>query len=54
MQSVDNLERSAVVLAFIAVRLLQLRDWLEPGGQEGLSSSTAGISSCAGVLDELE
>ena len=54
MQSADNLERTAVVLAFIAVRLLQLRDWLEPGGQEGLSSSTAGISSCAGVLDELE
>ena len=53
MQSADNLERTAVVLAFIAVRLLQLRDWLEPGGQEGLSSSAAGARSCAGVLEEL-
>ena len=54
MQSADTLERTAVVLAFIAVRLLQLRDWLEPGGQEGVMSSAAGASSCTGVLDELE
>lgn len=54
MQSADNLERMAVVLAFIAVRLLQLRDWLDHSGQAGLSISAAGASSCAGVLEELE
>ena len=51
--SAANLERMAVVLAFIAVRLLQLRDWLDHGADDGRSITAAAASSCAGVLDEL-
>lgn len=54
MQSADNLERMAVILAFIAVRLLQLREWLDSATGKGLSVEAAGQVSCAGVLEEME
>ncbi len=58
MQSADNLERIAVVLAFVAVRLLQLREVLElPAAvsNEGPPRARAAPKlSCAGVLDEAE
>ena len=54
MQTADNLERIAVMLAFVGVRLLQLREWLASTPGEGESARAAGECSCAGVLDELE
>lgn len=58
MQCADNLERTAVVYAFIAVRLLQLREVLELS--EGVSDRAESPGqavppvSCAGVLEEAE
>jgi hypothetical protein len=58
MQGADNLERMAVVLAFIAVRLLQLREVLElPQAQPDKAPSPGRAAprvSCAGVLEEAE
>ena len=42
------------VLAFIAVRLLQLRECMEPGEDTTLPTPSAGAGTCAGVLDDLE
>lgn len=49
MQSPHNLERIAVVLAFVAVRLLQLREVLEND-----SAALPHDTSCAGVLSTEE
>ncbi len=50
MQSADNLERMAVVLAFVAVRLLQLREALdEPAAAKGRADR-----SCTEVLSAAE
>lgn len=58
MQEVGNLERMAVVLAFIAVRLLQLREVLEVPSADSKPSDSpeqaAPWLSCAGVLEEVE
>lgn len=58
LQSRENLERMAVVLAFIAVRLLQLREVLEHPGAVSPEGRAAGPRapgiSCAGVLEEAE
>lgn len=58
MQSAANLERMAVVLAFVAVRLLQLREGLEGpqpvSDKEKAPGKRAPRISCAGVLDETE
>ena len=56
MQSAQNLERMAVILAFIAVRLLQLREVLErpPSDRHRAPGSLPREGSCAGVLDEVE
>jgi len=52
MQSADNLERTVVILAFIAVRLLQLRElFAEP---DVAVAGTVPEVSCAGVLDTVE
>ena len=42
MQTADNLERIAVVLAFVAIRLLQLRELFEEGAEV----------SCDEILDK--
>ena len=42
------------MLAFVGVRLLQLREWLASTPGEGESARAAGECSCAGVLDERE
>lgn len=58
MQSAANLERMAVILGFIAVRLLQLREVLEvprPVSDKAQAPGRAAPKiSCAGVLDEAE
>jgi len=58
MQWAANLERMAVVSAFIAVRLLQLREVLEFSQADSDKGESAGQRvpnvSCAGVLDEAE
>lgn len=50
MQSADNLERVAVILAFIAVRLLQLREALE----EDTGHATRASRPCTDVLSAPE
>jgi len=52
MQSVENLERTAVVLAFIAVRLLQLRELFDTPAVA--VAETPPPLSCAGVLEQVE
>lgn len=58
MQWADNLERMAVVCAFIAVRLLQLREVLELSQAVSDKANPPGRAaakvSCAGVLEEAE
>lgn len=56
MQQADNLERVAVILAFVAVRLLQLRELFD-GSINSASAIPVGSGpaiSCSGVLEPAE
>lgn len=60
LQEPDNLERLAVVLAFVAVRLLQLREWAAPSGpvpeseEADPTPDATSHAACTEVLSDVE
>ena len=52
MQSPDNLEKMVVILSFLAVRLLQLKEYFEP--MSSVPEESAVCVSCDEVLTDIE